>query len=86
MNSKIIRVFPRRTNATPCDKNIYFTGPTLRPLPDKKVHVSVTFTWDRQKGLKLYKSWSKRFNDVRIGGPAFDDPGGEYIRDRLIRK
>lgn len=46
MNKKIIRVFPRRTNATPDDQDVRVaTTPTLWDEADE-VHISVTFTWD----------------------------------------
>jgi hypothetical protein len=83
---EIIRVFPRRTKWTPTDELAFFDEPPLFDLPDLPVYVSVTFTWDRRKGLRLYKAWSKRFKDVRIGGPAFDDPGGKYTRGRFLMR
>jgi len=46
---KIVRVFPRRTTATPTDE-MAFVGdpppPAFRPEADE-VHISCTFTWDR---------------------------------------
>jgi hypothetical protein len=53
---KIIRVFPRRTNATPEDEDVRINAvPTLFDAADE-VHVSVTFTWDipREDVLRLH--------------------------------
>ena len=76
----IIRVFPRRTNATPIDKLSFIGEPTLfipvnRNIP---VKISVTFTWDIKKGLQLKDAWSNYYNNVSIGGPAFNEVGGEF--------
>jgi hypothetical protein len=48
MSKQIIRVFPRKTNATPCDENVRIRSfPGLFDQADE-VHISVAFTWDRQ--------------------------------------
>lgn len=85
MNS-IIRVFPRKTKWTPTDDLVFFDEPPLYELPDLPVYISVTFTWDIAKGQRLYKAWSIRCSNVQIGGPAFDDPGGEFVPSRFIKK
>jgi len=54
---KIMRVFPRRTNATPTDELAHIGSPDLftdQKTPDR-VHISVTFTWDLPAAEKLYK-------------------------------
>ena len=33
-DADMIRVFPRKTNATPTDDKVYFTGPPLDPIDD----------------------------------------------------
>ena len=57
---KIVRVFPRRTKATP-DDPLAFTGPPPKGgLPDiKEVHVSVAFTYDMEKACQLAEQWMK---------------------------
>jgi len=43
---KIIRVFPRRTSATPDDDMVRIaTPPSMFDVADE-VHISVAFTWD----------------------------------------
>lgn len=85
-HNKIIRVFPRKTKWSPTDDLAFFDDPPLFDLPDLPVMVSVTFTWDIRRGRELSRSWTRRSNDVRIGGPAFDDPGREFTPGMFIKK
>jgi len=52
---KIIRVFPRKTNATPEDDDVRFSGPGFFDKADE-VHISCTFTYDRPMAERLFKS------------------------------
>ena len=78
---KIIRVFPRQTKATPTD-DMAFVGPppfeAMLPEADE-VHISCTFTWDKPEAEYLAGEWEKHYLNVTVGGPAYDDPGGEFI-------
>lgn len=72
----ILRVFPRRTNATPDDKYVKIGFPDpfdpLFGLSDvEKVHVSISFSWDIEKGLRIADAWNKIVK-TEIGGPAVD--------------
>ena len=84
--SSLIRVFPRRTKWTPID-DMAFVGdpPLMRPGADE-VHVSVTFTWDRREALRLCDAWRQHYRLVRVGGPAFNDPGGDFVPSRYIKE
>jgi hypothetical protein len=74
---KVIRIFPRKTKATPDDENVIINrGPNLFDEADE-VHVSVTFTWDIQRAEKLAYMW-RSVAPVSIGGPAFNEVGGEF--------
>lgn len=69
-NKKIIRVFPRRTNATP-DDDLAFMGdplfPGLLPAADE-VHVSCAFSWDRDEAERLGRAWEVYYpGRVRCG-------------------
>lgn len=74
--NRIIRVFPRRTNATPDDELAFTKAPTKADLNAlafrviDEVHISVTFTYDIPKVEDLYKKWSVLGLPVKIGGPA----------------
>lgn len=81
---RIIRVFPRRTRATPTDDLAAVgRGPELFDQADE-VHVSVAFTWDLPLAEKLANAW-RYVAPVRIGGPATGERGeafepGMYVK------
>lgn len=81
----MIRVFPRKTKWSPNDELVFF-GPPPSPLfREPVVRVSVLFTWDIPKGERLYEQWRECSDDCQIGGPAFDDPGGEFVPGRFVK-
>jgi len=81
---KIIRVFPRKTNATPLDDMVRFGNPGLFDQADE-IHISVTFSWDLQKAEKLAEQW-KMIAPVKIGGVATDNCKGEFIPGMYLKK
>ena len=85
----MIRVFPRRTAMTPNDSLAFVGDPPawiIEELRDSRVAVSCAFTWDIPEALRLVRSWSRYCDEVRFGGPAFGDPGGEFIPGRFVRE
>jgi len=82
---KIIRVFPRRTNATPDDDLVRFDVPGWFDIEPDEVHVSVTFDWDKERGEWLAEQW-RRVAPVYIGGPAYNDPGDEFTPGLYLKK
>jgi hypothetical protein len=81
---RLIRVFPRKTRATPDDALAYF-GPPDRQAEADEVHVSVTFTYDKAWAEHLAEQW-RRVAPVRIGGVAYGDRGEEFVPGRYIRE
>jgi len=81
----MIRVFPRKTKWTPTDELAFVGDPPLWRPPDQPVRVSCAFTWDRPEAERLVRSWSRFYSDVRVGGPAYDDPGGEFVPGRFVK-
>lgn len=85
----LIRVFPRRTHWTP-DDDFAFYGPppALFPIADRStpVHVSVTFTWDKPRAEELAKDWARFYDDVKIGGPAYDSYAGEFESGMYLKE
>lgn len=81
----MIRVFPRKTNMTPKDEKVYFTGPPLYDLEDRDVSVSVTFIEDKPKAEALGELWDKQGYDVTVDGPAYDHYGQEFIPGRFVK-
>ena len=81
MAQRIARVFPRRTSMTPTDELAFVDcPPPLLAMPEvDEVHVSVAFTWDLPKAERLAKEWEAVGVPVRMGGPAFNQPGGEFV-------
>lgn len=89
----IIRVFPRRTKATPDDAwafvgipPLWVTGSAMADAVSE-VHVSCTFTWDLPEARRLVDAWQFAMPraDVRLGGPALGDRGGEFKPGRYLQ-
>jgi hypothetical protein len=80
---RLIRVFPRRTKASPLDPMAYFGPPDLFAEADE-VHVSVAFTYDKPQAEQLAEQW--RFvAPTKIGGVAYGDPGQEFVPGRYVK-
>lgn len=81
---RLIRVFPRRTKATPDDAlSVVGRGPGLLDEADA-VHISVTFTWDKPRAEKLAEYW-RHVAPVKISGPAYNDACLEFVPGRYIK-
>lgn len=80
---KLVRVFPRKTQASPDDEMAFFGEPDLFIEADE-VHIDVTFTADKPKAEQLAESW-QRIAPVKIGGVAYGDPGAEFIPGKYIK-
>ena len=80
---KIARVFPRKTEATPEDELAFFADPP-DGLDIDEVHISVTFSYDKEKAEKMFLAWSKKY-PTKIGGVAYGDIGGEFAPGRYIK-
>lgn len=87
MEKKIARVFPRKTKASPDDDLAFFGPPPLLVLPEiDEVHISVSFTYDMKKAEDLAFQWEMVGVPVKVGGPAYDDPGDEFIPGMYLKK
>jgi len=83
---QIARIFPRKTNATP-DDSLAFTTLPPKILPDiDEVHVSVSFSYDRGKAEQLAEAWAKTGLPVKLGGPAYNTPSGDFVPGLYLRK
>ncbi len=80
---RLIRVFPRRTKATP-DDDLAYTGPPDFFAEADEVHVSVTFTYDKPEAERLAEQW-KAVAPVKVGGVAYGDSSLEFIPGRYIK-
>lgn len=82
---RIARVFPRRTKATPIDDLVFIDqGPSIGMPEFDEVHISVAFTFDIQKAEYLYYQWEHVGVPIKIGGPAFNEPGGEFFPGKYL--
>jgi len=82
---KIIRVFPRKTRATPTDELVRINcGPELWDEADE-VHLSVAFTWDLPRAEWLAKQWA-HVAPVKIGGPATGERSGDFIPGMYLKR
>lgn len=95
----MIRVFAQKTSMTPDDDLVFFDEPPLYDVPDLPVMVSVTFTWDIARGQRLLVAWRQRWNSMNkthfakarknwpwIGGPALNNPNGDFVPGRFLKK
>lgn len=74
------------TNATPQDDYVAIGSPGLFiPEDISEIHISVAFSWDLQKAEILAEQWS-RYGQVKIGGPAFNLPGGEFTPGLYLKE
>lgn len=86
---KIARVFPRKTKASPTDELCFFGLPPIRELIPKdieEVHVSTAFTYDKTYAEYLAYQWDTLGIPVKVGGPAYDDPSGDYVPGLYLAK
>lgn len=82
---RIIRVFPRKTSATPDDEFVRINClPTLFDEADE-VHISVAFTWDIGLAERLAKQWES-VAPVKIGGPATGERGGDFVPGMYLKR
>lgn len=82
---KIIRIFPRKTKATPLDDNVIINrDPGFFDEADE-IHISVAFTWDIPNAEKLYNQW-KHVAPTKLGGPAFNSSQGEFIPGMYLKE
>lgn len=86
-DKRIARVFPTQTNLCPDDPDVFFDTPDLFTPPGMydEVRVSATFTWDVEKAKEMAHQWEMVCGNVKIGGPAFGDPGGEFEPGMYLR-
>ena len=50
------------------------------------MHISVIFTWDRNKAERLRAAWQQYYPVVKVGGPAYDTPCNGFVPGLYIRE
>lgn len=85
----ILRVFPYRTSYTPHDP-LAFVGfpPDKGFIPEhSEVHVSCTFTWDKELCEEIAYQWDGKTNKpVMLGGPAHESPVDGFVPGLYVAK
>lgn len=81
---KIIRVFPRKTKATPEDDLVRIGNPPGLFDEADEVHISVSFTWDLKHAEWLEKQW-RHVAPAKIGGPATGEKGGDFVPGMYLK-
>ena len=84
---KIARVFPSQTAATPDDDLAFVDcGPGMFPPVVDQVHISVAFTWQRQRAEELAEMW-RHIAPVQIGGPGWsNEPGADFEPGMYLKR
>jgi hypothetical protein len=80
---RLVRVFPRKTKASP-DDDLAFFGPPDMFIEADEVHIDVTFTYDIPRAEQLAADW-KHVAPVKIDGVAYENPGLEFVPGRYIK-
>jgi hypothetical protein len=83
---KLSRVFPTKTSMTPIDQHTYFSEPDLFTPHYDKVMISTVFTWDKPRAERLAEAWRSVADEVTVGGPAYNDSGGEFEPGLFLRQ
>lgn len=82
---KQLRVFPRRTKATPDDEGVRIGAPRPEDEGADQILVSVTFSWDLPEAERIAKLWAER-GPVQIGGPAVGTVGQAFEPGLFVKK
>lgn len=85
---RILRIFPTRTHATPDDELVRVNAaPSLfdMALEVDEVHISVAFTWHKGWAEWAAGQW-ERIAPVKLGGPAYNEQGGDFVPGRYMRQ
>lgn len=86
-NRRIIRVFPYRTSYTPEDEYVFIGMPPFLLPEHDEVHISCTFTWDKELCKELAYQWEVRTDKpVKLGGVAFGSPSEDFEQGLYIKK
>ena len=85
METRIIRVFPRKTKATPDDDLAYVGPPDLFAPQADEVHISVAFTADVPKAERLAYEWQGYARTIKMGGPGLHQRSEEFVPGLYIK-
>ena len=81
----MIRVFPRKTNASPNDDESFYGLPPVRSDFYPTAMISCTFTYDRTNAEWLAKKWEEAGYNAVLGGPAYGSKTGYFVPGRYLK-
>jgi len=76
-------VVVKKTSMTP--EHAHVGAPTAESPTNLDVDISCVFTEHKRKALEMAEGWKEHGCRVRVGGPAFGDPGGEFTPGKYIK-
>lgn len=79
-------VVPKRTSRTPEDAWVGVPGLFHHRYEIDLVEISCVFTWAKERCEWLRHQWEPKAKRVLIGGPAYDDRGGEFEPGRYLKR
>lgn len=84
---KVLRVFPQKTSYTP-DDDMVLIGYPPQVLPEHdEIHISCTFSWDKEFCEFLKTLYQKKTNKkVLIGGVAYGSKADDFIQGMYIKQ
>jgi hypothetical protein len=85
MTPRSVRVFPRRTTATPVDANAVVGFPGIFDCDVEEARISTAFTYDIPAAERLAEAWGAVASKVTIGGPAYGLPSGEFVPGEFVK-
>ncbi len=71
---------------SPTDKDAYFDTPDLFTRRYDKAMISTVFTWDKPRAEMLAEAWKTVADEVVVGGPAYDDPGDDFMPGMFLKQ
>ncbi len=83
---RIARVFVRKTNMCPTDRDCYFGEPQMFMPKYDEIHISVTFTWDKDRGKYLKHQWGTVCNNVKIGGVVYGESRSKFVSGMYLKQ
>jgi hypothetical protein len=76
-------IVPRITSYTPAHAVCRY--PVIWDAMSGYAEMSVVFTYDKPKAEDMAQAWREWGWTINIGGPAYDDPGGEFIPGKYTK-
>lgn len=77
-------IVPNKTSFTPDHAESRY--PYMFDPHQGEAEISVVFTWHKKQAERMADAWRDWGWTVKVGGPAYDDPGGEFITNQYTKQ